>query len=106
MRAGYLVKDSRVRGADGIVVWGAGRKSRQRVRLAGEAGLDFRAWIDIDPRKIGGALWDRPIHQPEWLESRSELVLCYVTNHGAREQIAEFLDKLGRRRGKDYLFVG
>ena len=74
-----------------------------------EQGVQIACWIDIDPRKIGSRLWDLPIHAPEMLtdwRGPGRQLLCYVTNHGAREQIAAFLDPLGYRRGVDYLMVG
>ena len=45
---------------------------------------------------------------PAWLERQTEkpFVLAYVTNHGAREEVAEALERMGYRVGSDYLAVG
>lgn len=106
LRSRFLAVDPRVRSAGSLVIWGAGR-SRTRTRLLVEQGIDFQAWIDIDPRKVGRRLWDRPIHPPDWLlANRADLVLVYVSTHGAREEIGAFLDGAGYVNGQSYLLVG
>lgn len=107
LRAHYLARDARVRGAAEIVVWGAGRRTRQRVQRLFDEGVRATAWVDIDPRKIGRTIGGLPVHPPEWLErSERPFVLVYVTNHGARELIAARLAGWGYRNGQDYLAVG
>lgn len=108
LRAEWLVRDPRVVSAREIVVWGAGRRSRLRARLAMERGVRPAAWIDIDPRKIGHRVWGLPVHPPEWLMQRKPrpFVLVYVNNHGARDLIAARLAELGYGAGDDWLGVG
>ncbi|HET7462693.1 MAG TPA: glycosyltransferase [Longimicrobium sp.] len=108
LRAEYLVRDPRVASAREVVVWGAGRRSRLRARMAMERGLRPTAWIDIDPRKIGHRVWGLPVHPPEWLAARNPrpFVLVYVNNHGARDLIAASLRELGYLAGEDWLGVG
>jgi hypothetical protein len=73
-----------------------------------EHGVHASAWIDIDPNKIGNEVWGMSVHPPEWLEKQSPrpFVLVYVTNHGARELIADTLEGYAYRRGEDFLAVG
>ncbi len=106
LRAAYLARDSRLQGRS-LVFWGAGRKTRRRCNLLIEQGFTPIAWVDIDPRKIGNRLRGVSVVPPEWL-SRDErpFVLSYVTNHGAREDIASRLEAMSFRRGVDYLMVG
>ena len=108
LRARYLASDPRLAGARPVVVWGAGRRTRQRARLAIDRGVALTAWIDIDPKKIGYSVWGIPVESPQWLEGArpKPFVLVYVTRHGAREQVASDLDRRGWRRGQDYLAVG
>jgi len=108
LRADYLVRDPRLARGREVVVWGAGRRSRLRARLAIERGIQPVAWIDIDPRKIGQRVWEWPVHPPEWLAGRSPrpFILVYVNNHGARELIAARLAGLGYAAGADWLAVG
>lgn len=94
-----------------IVYWGAGRKTRQRSGLLIQKGFAPRAWIDIDPRKIGNHINGAPVQPVSWLRHQAgtdakPFVLSYVTNHGARELIAGELHQYGYKRGEDYLMVG
>lgn len=108
LRAFHLANDPRITCAQQLVIWGAGRKSRQRSRLLLEKGFKVTAWIDIDPRKIGNVIEGAQVECPEWLRSRnpSPMVLNYVTNHGARDEIEQMLTEFGYRKGKDFLSVG
>ncbi|WP_455234334.1 glycosyltransferase family 2 protein [Thiogranum longum] len=108
LRARYLVRDPRLLGRRELVIWGAGRRTRQRCQYLLKQGFSPWAWIDIDPRKIGKSLSGIPVHEPHWLASQAEkpLVLVYVRNHGARDRIDGFLANAAYQRGRDYLFVG
>jgi glycosyltransferase involved in cell wall biosynthesis len=107
LRAEYLARDPRLH-AQPLVYWGAGRKTRLREKLLIERGFPPTAWIDIDPKKIGRTVGGVEVHPPEWLVGREPrpLVLVYVTNHGARKEIAARLDSYGYRVAVDYLCVG
>jgi glycosyltransferase involved in cell wall biosynthesis len=107
LRADFLARDSRVRRAAELVIWGAGRKTRRRVRLLLDRGVRASAWVDIDPRKIGRMIWGLPVHSPDWLRRESRpFVLVYVTTHGARERVAQALERWGYHAGRDFLAVG
>ncbi len=106
LRARYLARDPRLQGRP-LAYWGAGRKTRRRADHLIRHGFPPSAWIDIDPRKIGNRLHGVPVVAPSWLaREQRPFVLSYVTNHGAREDIAGRLAALGYRRGRDYLMVG
>ncbi len=106
LRAAYLARDPRLQTRP-LVFWGAGRKTRRRCNLLIEQGFTPIAWVDIDPRKIGNRLQGVPVVPPEWLARDARpFVLSYVTNHGAREDIASTLATMGYRRGMDFLMVG
>lgn len=108
LRADYLARDPRLTQTRPLVIWGAGRRTRQRCRRLLDQGFAPSAWIDIDPRKLGRTLDEAPVHPPEWLAGQAPrpLVLVYVTNHGARELIASCLRRMGYARGRDYLMIG
>ena len=111
LRAQYLAQDSRLDCARDIVIWGAGRRTRKRCEHFFSHGHRVTAWIDIDPRKIGQHYGGVPVYGKDWLAQDSLLsqrpyVLVYVTNHGAREEIAEDLHALGYCVGRDYLMIG
>jgi len=107
LRARFLARDPRLRSGREIVIWGAGRKTRLRARHLMDEGVRPIAWIDIDPDKIGRAVWDLPVHPPAWLDRAPRpFVLIYVASHGAREVIAPQLAAMGYRPGEDWLAVG
>ncbi len=59
----------------GVIVWGAGRDGRRAARFLLRQGVDIRAFLDIDPRKIGRTAYGRPILAAEaWLATRAELL--------------------------------
>jgi hypothetical protein len=107
-RARYLAQDVRLQSGRPLVIWGAGRKSRQRARLLLKQGLELTAWIDIDPRKIGNRIDGVPVLDYSWLATQSPrpFILIYVTNHGAREEIGSALKSMGYRAGSDFLAIG
>jgi hypothetical protein len=90
-----------------VVVWGAGRVTRRRVRHLQHAGVRVAAWVDIDPARIGRLLEGAPVLAPEALPGPGRcFVVTYVASHGARDQIADRLTALGYRRGRDWLPAG
>jgi glycosyltransferase involved in cell wall biosynthesis len=110
LRAQYLAQDPRLATSRPLVIWGAGRRTRQRCRWLIERGFKPSAWIDIDPKKIGQSINGIRVHEPRWLvryeSTVRPFVLVYVTNHGARDIIASELTEMGYCCGTDFLMVG
>ncbi len=107
LRARFLPRDPRIPVDRDLVIWGAGRRTRLRARLAMHQGIRPSAWVDINPRKTGKRIWGLPVHLPEWLDRHPRpFVLIYVRSHGAREEIGSALMELGYRCGEDFLPVG
>ncbi len=109
LRAAYLAAEPRLLARrDRLVIWGAGRRTRQRAHHLLERGFSPVAWIDIDPRKLGNRIDGAPVVGPEWLRQRrpKPLVLVYVASHGARGLIEAELARLDYCKGVDYLHVG
>ncbi len=108
LRARYLAGDARLRQGRELVIWGAGRRTRRRVDRLLAHGYRPKAFIDIDPRKLGRRIQGVPVHPPAWLAQHVSrpLVLGYVANHGAREAIRDSLLEMGYRAGSDFLMVG
>ena len=107
IRADYLSRDERIHNRR-IAFWGAGRKTRQRVRGLLDKGYEPVAWIDIAPKKIGNRINGVEVVEPAWLEQSGDkpFVLNYVTNHGARDIARQYLQRIGYVMGQDYLEVG
>ena len=87
-----------------VIVWGAGRITRKRVRLLQHEGVEVHAWVDIDPDKIGQRIDGVRVLSPGQLFPHgSRFILTYVGNRNARADIAHWLDTHGYRHGIDYL---
>ncbi len=108
IRARHLAADPRIQGPRPLVIWGAGRSTRQRAAYLLEQGFAIVAWIDVDPKKIGNRVRGVWVQPPEWLAEQQEkpFVLSYVTVRGAREKNRRILESMGYARGRDYLMVG
>ena len=108
LRAAHLTRDPRLQTQRPLLIWGAGRKTRKRAKLTLQKGIEAESWIDIDPKKIGQLLDGIPVISPTDILNMTEkpFILIYVTNHGAREEISEYLESAGFKKGLDYLAVG
>ena len=85
-----------------VVVWGGGRKSRQRAHLLSEYGVSVRAVIDVKVNKTTTlpCIFYRDVAPPG-----QYFVLSYVGNRGRRGEIRRFLEERGYREGVDFLLV-
>lgn len=89
-----------------IVLWGAGRITRQRAAPLAREGIVVRGFVDIDPRKVGRRIDGRPVIAPVDLpRAGTAFVVSYVGSAGARQEIARTLDAAGYRAGVDYILA-
>lgn len=87
-----------------VVVWGAGRESRRRIRPLQHDGLSVSAWIDVDPKKIGSKISGAQVLAPSYLEGpSSQFILTAVGNRGARNEIESYLIGNGYAPKRDFL---
>lgn len=87
-----------------VIVWGSGRTSRQRQRFLITLGVRVRAYVDIDPRKIGYTIGDAKVIAPKRLPPpESCFVLGWVGSRGARDDIARELEQRRYVRGRHYI---
>jgi glycosyltransferase involved in cell wall biosynthesis len=108
LRALHIAKDPRIHTGRPLILWGAGRKTRKRVDLA---GIKPALWVDVDTKKIGKTYLGATVKHYGWLGENSSqqlkpFVLSYVNNHGVRNMIAKELQSYGFKRGDDYLMIG
>jgi glycosyltransferase involved in cell wall biosynthesis len=109
VRAEYLSRDSRINNNRPIVYCGAGRMTRKRANLLISKGYKPHVWVDIDPNKIGNQLNGIPVVAPDWITRNRHLhpfMLIYIASHGARDQLASWLEDNDFHLGQDYLAVG
>ena len=108
LRASYLVQDTRLPFDRPIYFWGAGRPTRKRAQWLIDKGVQPSGWVDIDPKKIGNKVSNVRVISPSELicQKPKPFVLIYVTNHGAKEEVSQFLTMHQFNNGDDFLEVG
>jgi NADH/NAD ratio-sensing transcriptional regulator Rex len=102
----YLLQGP-LRERDAVFLWGAGQMGRRLAKHLERAGAPLKAFIDIDPRKIGRERRGCPIVAPEallelWQQHRHPVLLACVGSRGARELIRQQLRAAGLREGADW----
>lgn len=104
-KAVFLAREVRRRiGTRSLVVWGAGRTTRKRADLLSAQGMQFHAYIDIDPKKTNRSVAGIPVLTPAKLPPPSDaFVLGYVASRGARDLIRGHLLNHGYNEGADFL---
>ena len=96
-----------LRGRDAVLVWGAGKTGRRLSKHLIRGGCTPRAFIDIDPARIGTTRRGIPIVAPAelpalWGQSERPALLSAVASRGARGLIRQQLTELGLVEGRDY----
>ena len=98
-----------------LVMWGAGKVGKAFARAwLGSGGAPVRAFVDLDPRKIGQTIHGAPVIEPADLGeiAESELdrggrpyVLAAVGSPGARQEIRDALEAMDFRELQDFRAV-
>jgi len=84
-------------------IWGAGRDGRRLARALVAEGVVIEAFIDIDPKKIGGVRrGDIPIIGPDGIGDGAPIISA-VGVRGARADIRRRLTTLGLEEGADFI---
>jgi glycosyltransferase involved in cell wall biosynthesis len=108
LKAGFLARwlERNVDRRRPLLVWGAGRPTRKRVRWLEACGVDIDGFVDVDPRKTGRALGGRRVRAPGEIPAPpGAFVVGYVANRGARDGQREFLQQRGFVEGRDFIFA-
>jgi glycosyltransferase involved in cell wall biosynthesis len=93
-------------GGRGAVVWGSGPVGRAWSRALRAAGHEVRAFVEVDPRKVGGRRHGVPVVAvAEAGRLRGPLHLAAVGQRGARERIRAEAARLGLADGIDLVAV-
>lgn len=89
-----------------LVIWGAGPVGKGFARLLLEGGRSPRAFVDLDPRKIGQEIHGATVvHPGDISELEGAFCLAAVAQKGAREEIRQALSRAGWRELEDYVAV-
>ncbi len=90
----------------GAVVWGAGPTGKAFARTLLAREVPLRAFVDLDPRKIGQQIHGAPVIEAADAERfRGALFLAAVGREGARDDIRASLRALGLREMEDFVAV-
>jgi hypothetical protein len=93
-------------GSRPAVVWGAGPVGKAWSHALRAAGHELRAFVEVDPRKVGGRLHGVPVVAvSEAGALRGPLHLAAVGQKGARERIRAEAARLGLLDGEDLIAV-
>jgi NADH/NAD ratio-sensing transcriptional regulator Rex len=108
-KAHYLMLGP-LRQAPAVIVWGAGAIGRRLSKHLEREGAPLRAFVDIDPEKIGRQRRGLPIHSAEELPALvraapGTVVLAAVGARGARELIRTRLKEMGLAEGREWWAV-
>ena len=107
----YYLGVGPLRGRSRVIIWGAGQTGRRLSKFLLRQGVPLEAFIDIDPRKCGRTMRNRPIVPPENLAEldrspgQRPLVLAAVSSRGARAKIRQRLEAEGWRETRDFWCV-
>ncbi|MCA6362479.1 MAG: glycosyltransferase [Bacteroidetes bacterium] len=108
IKAEYLARELR-RIVNGREIWlcGAGRITRKRSNYLLEQNISIAGYIDVNPALQGKTAGGFPVIAPGQIASpRSCFVVSYITNRGARREIAQMLESKGFVNGQDYMLAG
>jgi FlaA1/EpsC-like NDP-sugar epimerase len=95
-----------LRGWEGVLLWGAGPVGKAFARELGRRGTRVAAFVDVDPRKIGRAVYGVPVVAAEEAPRfAGTFALGAVAGEEARAQIRELVAAQGRRDGIDFVAV-
>lgn len=101
----YLLRSHLCQGRD-VVVWGAGPVGKAFARELLEQGGNLRAFVDLDPRKLGQEIHGAPVISPEEaVRCRESFSVAAVGQEGGRAEIREALSTAGWEELKDFLAV-
>jgi glycosyltransferase involved in cell wall biosynthesis len=87
-----------------VHILGSGRTTRKRADMLLAHGVEFAAYYDVDPRKIGHVVNGVEVRdRADVPEPGGAFCIPYVASRGAREDIAGFLEGRGYVLGRDYI---
>jgi glycosyltransferase involved in cell wall biosynthesis len=91
---------------DGVVVWGAGPVGKAFARELVTQGTPLRAFVDLDPRKVGQVIHGAKVVAPEEIARyRESFAVAAVGQPNARAEIRAALCHAGWREGTDFIAV-
>ena len=89
-----------------VVICGSGRTTRKRAEYLLGHGIRFKAYVDVDPNKIGRKIHGAPVGSIEDIPEPGDcFMVSYVGNRGANDEIRRDLILKNYREGRDFIFA-
>lgn len=102
----HFLRRTLLREREGVVIWGAGPTGKAFGRVLRRAGVALRAWVEVDPRKIGQEIHGAPVVDRDGATGfPGALHLGAVGQPGARSRIREEAGELGLVEMEDFVAV-
>ena len=102
----HYLRQTLLRDGRAVTVWGAGRVGKLFARELIAQGVSLRAFVDIDPRKVGQTVYDVPVVTiDDAALAEGACVLAAVGSPGAREEIRGQLVRAGFVEMRDFCAV-
>jgi glycosyltransferase involved in cell wall biosynthesis len=102
----HYLRRTLLRGRDGVVVWGAGPVGKAFALELQRAGERVRAFVEVDPCKIGQTIHGAPVIAPDGIDAYAgALCVAAVGQPNARTEIRAALDQAGWVETRDYIAV-
>lgn len=102
----HHLKATLLRSRAGVVVWGAGPVGKAFALELLRQDVPVRAFVDLDPRKIGQEIHGAPVIPPERIDRwPGAFAVAAVGSPGARAEIRAALDAAGWREMEEYCAV-
>ncbi|MGL5891786.1 MAG: glycosyltransferase family 2 protein [Bacteroidia bacterium] len=108
IKAVYLATEiNRIAASRAIWLCGAGRITRRRSNYLLQQGISIAGYIDVNPELNGKTAGGFPVIAPQQIPPPENcIVVSYISNRGARTEIARMLEEKGFVNGKDYILAG
>lgn len=102
----HFLRRTHLRGGRGVIVWGAGPVGKAFARELVAQGGNLRAFVDLDPRKVGQDIHGVRVLTPDQALSVSDAFsVAAVAKPGGRDEIRQALEHAGNRELKDFVAV-
>ena len=102
----HYLRRTHLRGGRGVIVWGAGPVGKAFAReLIAQGGI-LRAFVDLDPRKVGQMIHGARVLTPDEALAVSDAFSVAAVGKGAgREEIRDALAGAGKTEIRDFVAV-
>ncbi|MDX1436477.1 MAG: glycosyltransferase [Anaerolineales bacterium] len=108
-KACYLARGP-LAGREEVFIWGAGMTGRRLTKQLERQDAPLKAFIDVDPAKIGKTRRGLPVLAPAelpelWTQASQPVLLAAVRARRARPLIRRHIAELGLEEGQDWWFA-